>query len=171
MMPIFLGLGSNLGDRRKNLFDCLREFESDNRTEIRRLSSFYETEPFGETDQPRFYNAVAQIATDFDPVQLLDRIKEIEKKIGREKTYRWGPRKIDIDILAYGDVSLDLPDLVIPHPQLHLRRFALIPLKEIASRFFHPKLNKSIDEIIFKCQDKSQIRLIIKAAKLLADLK
>ena len=125
-MKVYLGLGSNLGDREGNLLQacellgCLEK------------SKIHETEPFGVLDQPKFLNMVCEIETELSPRELLLFVKNIEKKLGRKKREKWGPREIDIDILFYGDQIIDEPDLKIPHPGIKERDFVLKPLKEIA---------------------------------------
>jgi 2-amino-4-hydroxy-6-hydroxymethyldihydropteridine diphosphokinase len=131
MIRIYLGIGSNLGDRRDN---CLKAVESlGNRgIKITKRSSFYETKPWGVKDQPDFINMVVEGLTDLTARELLETVKDIEREIGRTETYKWGPRVIDIDILLYGDKVIDEPDLKIPHPYMGERDFVLSPLAEIA---------------------------------------
>lgn len=160
MTGIYLGLGSNTGDREKNLMRCLELLNSNREIRIIQISSIYEAEPFGYKQQPNFFNMVVEIATDLKPFKLLEITQDIERKIGRKKTFVWGPRIIDIDILSYLNLLIKHPDLHIPHQQLHLRRFALIPLKEVADRYFHPKLNKTIDHLLVECNDETRVRLI-----------
>ena len=112
-----------------------------------RCSQVYETEPWGVSDQPRFLNCVAEVAATLDPEALLARCKEVEERLGRLPGPRWGPRLIDVDILLYGMQVVELPHLEIPHPRLHLRAFALIPLVELASSVGHPTLGPSISEL------------------------
>jgi 2-amino-4-hydroxy-6-hydroxymethyldihydropteridine diphosphokinase len=157
MSAIFLGLGSNLGDRLANLKSCLKILANSKAVKINKISSVYESEPYGDKDQPWFLNVVIEIATSLDPMSLLIFTQNVEQQIGRKKTRFWGPRIIDIDILSYENRLLAHPMLQIPHPQLHLRQFVLLPLKEIAARFIHPGLNKTIDQLINECQDKCQV--------------
>ncbi len=161
MQKIFLSLGTNIGDREQNLIRCIEALEGRN-INIVRNSSIYETEPYGDTAQPNFYNMVVRIKTSFTPTQLLYETKLIEKQFGRKKTGRWGPRIIDIDILTYNRVSLQKPELIIPHPQLHKRRFVLIPLKEVDNRFVHPTLKKNVDQILAECEDNREVRIVKK---------
>ncbi|NOZ62276.1 MAG: 2-amino-4-hydroxy-6-hydroxymethyldihydropteridine diphosphokinase [Calditrichaeota bacterium] len=156
---IFLGLGTNLGDRERNLIHCLKELTVTDQVEICRISSVYETAPVGVTDQPDFLNMVVEIETSLLPWQLLHFVKKVEKKIGRKNGRRWGPRLIDVDILAYRDVVLEANELKIPHARLAERLFVLIPLQEIAPDFFHPQLNVSVAELIQQCQDIKQVRI------------
>jgi len=164
MAGIFLGLGTNLGNRKKNFSQTLNELSSNCDITILKLSSVYRSEPFGVTNQPWFYNMVIEINTQLSPVNLLNVTKDIEKEIGRKKTTRWGPRIIDIDILCYKNEIINQPGLTVPHKQMHLRRFVLIPLKEIAANFIHPQLQKNVDELINECQDELQVKLIINSS-------
>lgn len=132
MIQVFLSLGSNLGNREENLKECLRRLEEDKRIRIVKSSSFYETEPIGYKDQPKFINAAMEIQTGYSPRELLKIIKEIEKMMGRVKTFVNGPRVIDIDILLYGKQKIATPELTIPHPRIKERDFVLKPLLEIA---------------------------------------
>jgi 2-amino-4-hydroxy-6-hydroxymethyldihydropteridine diphosphokinase len=123
----YVGLGSNLGDRESLIRDAARLLGA------RRLSTVRETEPWGLVDQPSFLNAVAELETPRTARELLDELLDIEQRLGRERVGpRWGPRKIDLDLLLYGDALLDEPGLVVPHPRLHERRFVLEPLAELA---------------------------------------
>lgn len=171
MLGIYLGLGTNLGNREKNLSLCIKELANSSEITLVQLSSVYESEPFGYYEQPNFYNMGVEIATDLNPFQLLKVIKNIEQKIGRKNTFRWGPRIIDIDILSYQNIVIDFPVLSIPHKQLHLRRFVLIPFKEMTDRYIHPKLKKNIDQMLNECSDDGQIKLIAQGTKLLTNSK
>ena len=135
---VFLGLGSNLGDRDALLRAALAQLAPDVR--VMRVSSVWDTAPLLVTNQPRFHNAVAEGLTRLDPVALLRLAKRIERALGRAPGPRYGPRPVDIDILLYDDLILDTPELVIPHAQLAVRAFALAPLAEIAPRAWHPAL-------------------------------
>ena len=144
----YLGLGSNLGSRWGSLRLALAMLEEP-QEEIRvlRTSQVYETPPWGFTDQPDFLNCVAEITTALDPYLLLQRAKEVEEELGRQPGPRYGPRPIDLDILLYGDQSLDGPELQVPHPRLHLRAFALVPLAELVPSIIHPVLNDTIGHL------------------------
>ena len=132
-MPLaYLGLGSNLGDRRANIERALELLGEEPTIKVIRVSSFYETEPVGYTDQPDFINAVACVETELPPRELLRAIMSVETKMGRVRTIRWGPRVIDIDILMYDDQQVDEEGLQIPHPRMMERKFVLEPLAEIA---------------------------------------
>jgi 2-amino-4-hydroxy-6-hydroxymethyldihydropteridine diphosphokinase len=127
----YIGLGANLGDREANLRAALERLAS---LGVLRVSSFRETDPVGVTDQPRFVNAVAELETDLAAGALLERLLEIERELGRDRSReeRWGPRTIDLDLLLYGDEEIEEPGLTVPHPRLAERRFVLEPLHKLA---------------------------------------
>jgi 2-amino-4-hydroxy-6-hydroxymethyldihydropteridine diphosphokinase len=151
---IFLGIGSNLGERQNNL----EEAKSLLSLRILSESSLYETEPVGYLNQPWFLNAVIQVDQGLTARELLQRIQEVENRLGRKREIPKGPRVIDIDILFYNDLILNEPDLVIPHPAIQDRKFVLQPLAEIASQFEHPVLHKSIQQLLIHCLDRSVVR-------------
>ena len=138
MITAYLGLGSNLGDRAKNIQQALRDLASLPTIRVTAVSSFYETAPVGITDQPDFVNAVAAIETSLTPEELLDAVLTVEKKQGRVRTQRWGPRVIDVDVLTYGDERRVTPMLTLPHPRLGERAFVIVPLAEIAPNLVLP---------------------------------
>lgn len=144
----YIGLGSNVGDRKANCRKALELLGSAGR--VRKVSSFYRTEPVGYKDQGEFINAVAEIETDLSPQELLAACRRIEEELGRSREVRWGPRTIDLDILLYGSLKVNDhdPELTIPHPLLTDRRFALAPLAEIAPRAVHPVLGKTAEELL-----------------------
>ena len=131
MTQVYLGLGSNIGNRLKNIRDAIRLIAKEGIV-IKDLSKVRETLPVGGPPQKKFLNAVLAIETDYSPRQLLIKLKKIEKKLGRKKTVRFGPRKIDLDILLYGNKRIHQSALVIPHPRMLERDFVMGPLKEIA---------------------------------------
>lgn len=146
MVAVYLGLGSNLGNRQDNLDKALAFLEQ--RLRVERISSVYETEPVGNINQPRFLNLVCQAYTKLSPTELLTLAKSIESKLGRALNKPNAPRPIDIDILFYGEQVIKTPELVIPHPRLTERAFVLIPLNEIAPDLVHPVAGKTIKELL-----------------------
>lgn len=143
----YLGLGANLGDRTGSIHLAVKELDALPTTEVMRVSSLYETAPVGVANQPDFLNAVAEVQTCLGPEDLLAAILHLEKKMGRTRTERWGPRVIDIDVLLYGDQKIDVPGLTVPHPRLRERAFALVPLAEIAPTLALPGETQSVSEI------------------------
>lgn len=129
--PVYLSLGSNVGDRAANLWEAVRRLAQLSGSRLIRLSPLYETEPVGPVPQDWFFNAVLCLETPLKPLQLLSAAKRIEQEMGRAPGERWGPRLIDIDILLYDDLRLESEALVIPHPELWDRRFVLDPLKDV----------------------------------------
>ena len=146
MTIIYLSLGSNIGNRRKNLEKALIELEKNN-INIIKISSVYETEPVGPK-QRNFYNIAGKFSTNLLPDELLKQLKQIEKTLGRIKTFRWGPRVIDIDILFYGAQIIKTKNLIIPHKEIANRAFVLVPMKEIAPHFVHPIYKKTISYLL-----------------------
>ncbi len=128
----YLGLGSNVGDREQHLHDALKSLDSMRGSTVLRTSSIYETDPWGETDQGAFLNMVAEVSSDLDPHVLLAEVKRIECALGRQARRHWGPREIDIDLLAAGDLRIRTDDLIVPHPLILDRQFVLIPLADLA---------------------------------------
>ena len=143
---IFLSLGSNLGDRLNNLQNAIRCLPP--KVQPLSQSRFYETDPWGYTDQPAFLNIVIKANTELAPKKLLAFLKNMEVVLGREETFRYGPRVIDLDILFYDDLVLDSPDLTIPHPRLTERAFVLFPLAELAPDLVHPIIKKTIRQLM-----------------------
>ena len=143
---VYLSLGSNVGDRSAQLRDAVARLCAEGR--VLTVSSFYETEPVDFTEQPWFLNCVVALETSQTPAQLMDAILRIEKDMGRRRRRRHkGPRSIDIDILLFGDAIIHSPELEIPHPAMHKRRFVLEPLAEIAPQVLHPTFSKTIGEL------------------------
>ncbi len=159
--PILLSLGSNLGDRDSNLRTALEQLEEAG-ISVTHRSSLYETEPVDLQEQPNFVNLVCEVKTQLSPDQLLETCLAVEQKMGRKRRQRWGPRKIDIDLLFYGQEIIDQPQLQIPHPRLRQRRFVLIPLEEICSSFRDPKTGKTVTQLCSLCRDRSWVRRRVK---------
>ncbi len=143
---VYLALGSNLGDRRGNLAAAIQRLRE--KVEIHTLSSLYETEPVGYLDQPRFLNMVCCGKTNLSPEELLGEAKTIEKLIGRQLSFRNGPRPIDIDILLYDDQQVEQEALIIPHPRMQERAFVLVPLAEISPNVIDPLSGKTAQELV-----------------------
>lgn len=144
MTRAYVGLGSNLGEREANVRRALARLQELGPV---RASAFYETDPVGVTDQPKFINAVAELQTELGPRRLLERLLEIERELGRDRTSerRWGPRLIDLDLLLYGSEEVDEPGLTVPHPRLAERRFVLEPLHELAPQLVLPDGRRVVD--------------------------
>ena len=143
---VLLSLGANLGSRQKNILQALHHIRE--RASIIRISSFYETEPVGYLDQPLFLNIACKVETDLPPRDLLRFLKSIEKRLGRRQSFRNAPRMLDIDIIFYENLSLDEPDLIIPHPRMQERAFVLVPLAEIAPDLVHPRLKMTVKKLL-----------------------
>ena len=126
------------------------------------LSPVYQTEPVGNKDQPWFLNSVALIETSLGPLSLLDYLLEMEKAMGRQRKEKWGPRNVDLDILLYDDLIVDSDRLTLPHPQMHKRRFVLLPLVRMNPDLLHPLLNKTVMELLVECEDSSAVKLFAK---------
>jgi 2-amino-4-hydroxy-6-hydroxymethyldihydropteridine diphosphokinase len=139
LATVFVGLGSNLGDRVQNLRKAIKKIDEVDKISIKKVSSVYETS--------------------FDPFSLLEHLLAIEDQMGRKREEKWGPRNIDLDLLLYNNRIVDSERLNIPHPRMHERKFVLIPLAQIAPQLLHPLLNKSVEELLESCEDKSMIRL------------
>ncbi|MEW5801214.1 MAG: 2-amino-4-hydroxy-6-hydroxymethyldihydropteridine diphosphokinase [bacterium] len=158
MADAYLGIGSNVEPRILHCYQAIYQLHKSVSICVR--SSFYETEPFGYEEQNWFINLVLKIQTELSPQELLHLTQGIEKKLGKNTPFRWGPRTIDIDILLYGDEQIFEQGLVIPHPLLHLRRFVLRPLAEIAPDLLHPASGKTMRELLHRCPDRKEVRNI-----------
>ena len=157
---MYLSLGSNVGDRAKNLKDAIAGLAGAG-VEVIRISSIYETEPLDLREQPWFLNCVVEAQTNLPPLGLLEALRAIEARLGSKKLVPKGPRLIDMDILLYGNETIDTPELQVPHPRMHLRRFVLAPLAEIAPRARHPVLGLTAAEMLARAADKSQVRVVV----------
>jgi 2-amino-4-hydroxy-6-hydroxymethyldihydropteridine diphosphokinase len=143
---VYLSLGSNLGDRRRNLITALQRLQEI--MDISKISSLYETEPVDYLVQPQFFNIICSGRTTLSPQKFLQYVKETEELIGRQPSVRYGPRLIDIDIIFYDDLHLVQEDLIIPHPRMAERAFVLVPLVEIAPTVIDPVSGKTVDEML-----------------------
>lgn len=157
MHKVFISLGSNLGDREKNLKDAVVAMSSIEGLKIERISNIYETEPVGYTIQDRFLNMVVSLQTVLTPSNLLEELQIIEQSLKRVRKIRWGPRTIDLDILLYNNRKINLDNLVIPHPRMFERAFVLIPLRDVymGDTIF----GRSFQTLIELCDDKDGVKL------------
>ena len=154
MNSVYLGLGSNVGNKVENIHKVIENFFNDNRFVNVNISSLYETIPYGEIEQENFINCVINFQTQLSLELLFDLTKNLEKKIGRKKRKTWGPREIDIDILLFGDLIIENEKISIPHKDLLNRDFVLVPLLEVNSELFHPIEKKKIKSFLSKLNDK-----------------
>ncbi len=153
---VYLALGANLGDRAANLQAAIAALPT--WMHLLACSPVYETEPWGYTDQPAFLNQAVAGQTALSPEDLLIGLKDLEAILGRKPTFHYGPRVIDIDILLYDDLILDTPTLILPHPRLHERAFVLAPLADIAPDLVHPRLGKSMRDLL-AAADRTGVKL------------
>lgn len=154
----YVALGSNLGDRHANLRDAiarLRQYGA-----VARISSWYETEPIGVTEQPWFVNAVVELRTEFEPIALMQALLAIEHAMGRKRLQPKGPRNIDLDLLLYDDKTVNAEVLTLPHPAMHERRFVLAPLAEIAPGVVHPVLRKTALQLLQMLSSPDEVHLL-----------
>lgn len=159
MAVVFFNLGSNVGDRDRNLEKAIELLES-YEVKILAKSGIYETEPWGVADQADFLNQVVRGETDLSACALVSLCGEIERQLGRIDSFKWGPRVIDVDLLFYDDEVVDGPKCTVPHYLMHKRRFVLKPLSEIAPRVVHPVLKKNVLELLNDCDDKGLVRKV-----------
>jgi 2-amino-4-hydroxy-6-hydroxymethyldihydropteridine diphosphokinase len=152
LFKAYLLTGTNMGEREENLSRALALLEKEC-GHIEKASSLYETAAWGKTDQPSFINQALLLVTLLNAKQLMRRILKIERAMGRERMEKYGPRIIDIDILLFDDEICNYPFLVLPHPELQNRRFALVPLAEIAPAVIHPRFQKTVTELLEECKD------------------
>jgi 2-amino-4-hydroxy-6-hydroxymethyldihydropteridine diphosphokinase len=151
-------MGSNLGEREAHLREAISRLAAEGR--LVAVSSFYETEPVEVTDQPWFLNCAVALETSLRAEQLMGAILRIEKAMGRERVQKKGPRLIDVDILLFGNEVIETPDLIIPHPAMHERRFVLEPLMDIAPDAWHPVMKKTIRELRAELPPGQEVRRI-----------
>ncbi|MBN2215192.1 MAG: 2-amino-4-hydroxy-6-hydroxymethyldihydropteridine diphosphokinase [Bacteroidales bacterium] len=160
MNSVYILLGGNVGNKRKNLAIAHRMIR-EKACFIKRLSNIYETEAWGFEDSGTFLNQAAEMETSLKPLEVLEKVRSIEADFGRrrDQRIRYQPRRMDIDILFYNSDVINLPGLIIPHPLLHLRNFVLVPLCELAADFVHPVFNKTILQLKNECKDEKWTRL------------
>lgn len=150
----YIALGANLGDRRANIESALEKLRQTPNLTLQKISTLIENAAMGgPADSPPFLNGAAEIQTTLSAAQLLTRLLEIEKEIGRVRREKWGPRLIDLDLLLYDNQIISEPNLTLPHPLLHVRRFVLEPLAQIAPELVHPVLHKTIRALLGQLSD------------------
>src|SRR5437660_7940292 len=154
---VYLSLGSNLGDRAANLRSAI-EGLAGVAVRVKKISSFYETEPVDYLDQPWFLNCVVEAETSLAPMDLLHALRKIESQLGSKKEFAKGPRLLDMDILLYDDLAIELPELQIPHPRMLQRNFVLAPLADIAPVLKHPSWTANVGESLAASADASQVK-------------
>jgi len=150
MEEVLIGFGSNRGDPVAICRAAIQTLSEHTAIQLVRASSFYRTAPVGFLDQEWFVNGVLLCTTNMSPSELMDVLHAVERSFGRTRTDRWGPRTLDLDLLAYGDRGLRLPELTVPHARMHERRFVLAPLVEIYPEWIHPVLRQSARELLFR---------------------
>jgi 2-amino-4-hydroxy-6-hydroxymethyldihydropteridine diphosphokinase len=158
---VFIGIGSNLGDRRANCREARRRLDELPKTRVVKESSLYESEPHGNATR-WFGNSVVEVETELIATDMLKRLKQIEEEMGRKrvKGKRWGSRIIDLDILFYNNEIIAKRNLKVPHPELPNRRFVLVPLSELAPQLIHPGLNASVSELLATTKDRKKIHMM-----------
>jgi 2-amino-4-hydroxy-6-hydroxymethyldihydropteridine diphosphokinase len=158
---VFIGIGSNLGDRRANCREARGRIQELPNSRVVKESSIYESEPHGNA-KTWFGNSVIEVETELSASEMLKRLKAIEETMGRKrvKGKRWGSRIIDLDILLYDNEIIDKRNLKVPHPRMTQRRFVLIPLSELAPQFIHPALNVSVSELLATAKDPKKVHLM-----------
>jgi 2-amino-4-hydroxy-6-hydroxymethyldihydropteridine diphosphokinase len=157
MYRVFVGLGSNVGERLKFLKSAVAELKKLQDTRLVWASSVYETDPVGNPNQAKFLNAAVEIETPLKPDELFTQVKAIELRVGRTKNERWGPREIDVDILLYDGLVYSDNDVTVPHPEMERRKFVLVPLREIAPDLVHPVSGMTMEELVAACKDSGRV--------------
>jgi 2-amino-4-hydroxy-6-hydroxymethyldihydropteridine diphosphokinase len=156
---VYLSLGSNIGDRAENLRKAIAAL-ADGGMRVLRVSSFYETQPVDYLKQAWFLNCAVEVKTDLEPLALLRALRAIETRMGSQKLIAKGPRLIDMDILLYGERTIDTPQLQVPHPRMHLRRFVLVPLAELAPVLKHAAWTGNVSDLLAQTPDRSAVNRI-----------
>jgi len=157
---VYLGLGSNIGDRETNIFSAIAALDVREDINVKRTASIYETDPLYIEEQPKFLNTVVELKTDLDPEVMLQVCKGIELMLGRPEDYKKNePRVIDLDILAYETKMIELSHLIIPHPEIFARKFVLVPWAELAPDFTIQGIDRTVSELLKLCPDTSNVRI------------
>ncbi len=159
MDAAYIGFGSNIGDRLKHIQSAIHALSKTEGIAVKEISSVYKTDPVGYEAQSEFLNGVVAIQTSLPPLSLLHTLKDIETAVGRQHRIRWGPREIDLDLLIYGDLCVQTEKLVIPHPEMHLRRFVLVPLVEIAPDLVHPVFQETVQTLLERLGDDNSVTI------------
>jgi len=161
MNTVYIGLGSNIGDRKGFLDEAMQRLDNHHHIAVEKVSSIYETKPVGYDKQDDFLNMVIQISTELGHIDLLDVCQAIENDLGRERTIENGPRTIDLDILMFNNENRELDRLRIPHPRLNKRAFVLIPLYEIAPNIVLPTTGEAIEDVLLDISDKEKAEVVL----------
>jgi 2-amino-4-hydroxy-6-hydroxymethyldihydropteridine diphosphokinase len=157
MKTAYIGIGSNVGDSQRNCHEAIERIGASDGCRVISASAFYLTEPVGNKNQEWYVNGVVSISTAMRARDLLNALLQVEANMGRVRTVKWGPRIIDLDILLFGQDIIDEIDLKIPHPMMHLRKFVMAPVAEIAPEIIHPVLGKTMTELLMEIAENSQV--------------